>query len=408
MVWNPFSRLFGGERKSVSTLDLFRELMGGRGRTSETGRVVNAASALEVTTVFACAQVKADCIATVPCKIFRKDAAGREAQPDHPVQQILMGRANAWQTGLEYRETLGFHLALEGNHYAFKNIVSGKLAELIPFEPNSVTVKRDPQTYELSYTVRAPNGTSAVFPASAIWHVRGPSWNSWYGLETVRTARESIGLALATEENHAKLHKNGTRLGGMYSVSGTLDKDQYKALKAWIDENFAGSEHAFSTMVLDRDAKFTPVAATGVDSEHLDTRRFQIEEICRAMRVLPIMVGHSDKAATYASAEQMFLAHAQHTARPLHRRIEAAIMFGLLTPDEVKGGLYAKFMDAELLRGAAVDRAKYYQAGLGVGGGAAWLTPDEVREFEDMDPKGGDADKLPTSTTNPAATVPVP
>jgi hypothetical protein len=31
------------------------------------------------------------------------------------------------------------------------------------------------------------------------------------------------------------------------------------------------------------------------------------------MRVMPIMVGHSDKAATYASAEQMFLAHVVHT-----------------------------------------------------------------------------------------------
>lgn len=405
MAW--FHKLFGEHKSVNSTLDLWREVYG-RGRVSETGRVINSTSALEVTTVFRCAQVKADCIATVPCKIFRKDAAGREAQADHPVQQILMGRANEWQNGLEYRETLGLHLALEGNHYAFKNIVGGKLTELIPFEPSCVTVKRDPSTLALTYTVRAPSGQSMVFPAAAIWHVRGPSWNSWYGLETIRVARESIGLALATEENHAKLHKNGARPGGLYSVDGTLQPEQFKALKAWVDENFAGSEHAFTTMILDRGAKFTPMAMTGVDSEHLDTRRFQIEEVCRAMGVLPIMVGHSDKTATYASAEQMFLAHAQHTARPLHRRLEAAIAFGLLTPDEVRAGYYAKFMDAELLRGAAVDRAKYYQAGLGVGGGAAWLTPDEVREFEDMDPKGGDADKLPTSTTNPVAPQAVP
>lgn len=404
MVWNPFRSWFG-ERKSINTLDLFREFYG-RGRVSETGRVINATTALEVTTVFRCAQVKADCIATVPCKIFRKDVAGREAVPDHPLQRIMMGRANEWQSGLEYRETLGFHLAIEGNHYAFKNIVNGELSELIPLEPNWVTVQRnqrDPSNYALIYTVRAPNGQTKDFPAEAIWHVRGPSWNGWYGLETIKIARESIGLALATEENHAKLHKNASRPGGLYSVDGTLNPDQFKGLKAWIDENFAGSENAFTTMILDRGAKFTSMAMTGVDTEHLDTRRFQIEEVCRAMGVLPIMVGHSDKTATYASAEQMFLAHAQHTARPLHRRVEAAIAFGLLTPDEVKAGYYAKFMDSELLRGAAVDRAKYYQAGLGVGGGPAWLTQDEVREFEDMDPKGGTAADLPTSTTNPAA-----
>ena len=41
---------------------------------------------------------------------------------------------------------------------------------------------------------------------------------------------------------------------------------------------------------------------TGVDQQLIETRKHQIEEICRAFRVMPIMVGFSDKAATYASA----------------------------------------------------------------------------------------------------------
>ena len=40
---------------------------------------------------------------------------------------------------------------------------------------------------------------------------------------------------------------------------------------------------------------------------------------------MPIMIGHADKAATYASAEQMFLAHVVHTLSPWYSRLEQSI-----------------------------------------------------------------------------------
>ena len=59
-----------------------------------------------------------------------------------------------------------------------------------------------------------------------------------------------------------------------------------------------------------------PLGMKGVDAEHLDTRRFQIEEICRDLKVFPQMVGYADKTATFASAEAFFLAHVIHTLNP--------------------------------------------------------------------------------------------
>lgn len=67
---------------------------------------------------------------------------------------------------------------------------------------------------------------------------------------------------------------------------------------------------------------------SGVDAQHLETRRFQIEEICRFFGVMPIMIGYSDKASTYASAEQMFLAHVVHTLAPWYTRLQATAMAG--------------------------------------------------------------------------------
>jgi hypothetical protein len=54
-----------------------------------------------------------------------------------------------------------------------------------------------------------------------------------------------------------------------------------------------------------------------------------------------------------------------------------------------------KFVAQGLLRGAAKDRAEYFAKALGSGGAPAWMTQDEVRELEEMNPMGGTASELP-------------
>ena len=150
---------------------------------------------------------------------------------------------------------------------------------------------------------------------------------------------------------------------------------------------------------------------TGVDAQHLETRRFQVEEVCRSMGVMPIMVFSSDKAATYASAEAMFAAHVTHTLAAWWERIEQSIDCNLLTEADEAAGIYAKFVGNGLSRGSMKDRSDYFSKALGSGGSPAWMTQDEVRALEEMNPLGGDAAKLPIATNaqkpapEPAPTV---
>jgi phage portal protein BeeE len=119
---------------------------------------------------------------------------------------------------------------------------------------------------------------------------------------------------------------------------------------------------------------------------------------------MPIMVGHSDKTATYASAEQMFLAHVVHTLSPWYQRIEQSADVNLLSDKELEAGFYTKFTPNALMRGAAADRAQFYAQALGSGGHPAWMTANEVRGLEEMDRiDGGDELAKPT---NPAAPDP--
>jgi HK97 family phage portal protein len=388
-----------------SSLDLFREVYGAT--ASRSGTTVDWARALEVATVLACCRVVAEGVSQVPWRVYQNVNGSRKVATDHPLYQRIYRRPNSWQTSFEFRETIVFHMMLTSNAFVFVNRVgiAREVRELIPIEPGRVTVEQLPD-YRLQYRVRGRDGGSQVFPADAIWHLRGASWNSWLGMDAMKLARESIGLTMALEQSQAALSKNGGRVGGLVSIEGNLTDEKYHQLRAWIDTNYGGAENVGKWMIMDRSSKFTPMVMTGVDAQHLETRKFQIEEICREFRVMPIMVGHADKTATYASSEQMFLAHVVHTLLPWYQRLEMSGDVNLLSESDIAAGYYTKFSPNALMRGAAADRSEFYAKALGSGGGKGWMTQNEVRDAEEIDRSDEpEADQLPQPATSamPAA-----
>jgi HK97 family phage portal protein len=150
--------------------------------------------------------------------------------------------------------------------------------------------------------------------------------------------------------------------------------------------------------------KFSQMSSTNVDAQWLESRKYQVEEVCRVFGVMPIMVGYSDKAATYASAEQMFLAHVVYTLGPWHRRVEKSAAVSLLSEQERKDGHYFKFFTQALLRGAPKDRGEFYQTLYNVGA----LNPNEIRELEDRNPyDGGEIFRVQSSMVDPTKPEPV-
>lgn len=389
------------ERKAVDPLAIWAELF--KVSASKAGPNVNLETALQVSTAFACLRVISQGCSQVPFKLFRETVQDelKNIQPakDHALYDLLGTKPNDWSTSYEFRETLVLHAAL-GDAYVFKNQPQEELLELIILNPAKVAVEQKPD-WSIVYKVTGDSGQVREFPQSTIWHVRGPSWNGFSGLHILKLAKEALGLSIATEESHSKLHAKGVNPSGTYSVEGNLNPQQYADLKAWILKENAGSDNAGMPMILDRGAKWLSTAMSGLDAQHLETRNFQIGEICRFFGVNPIMVGYSDKTATYASAEQMFIAHQVHTLAPWYARIEQSADVHLLTPKERRKGYYFKFVASGMLRGTAKDRAEYLAKALGAGGSPAWMTQDEVRAIEELNPLGGAAGLLPIITNAP-------
>jgi len=402
-----FGFTFGGsEKKSISRADILGALAGLQGG-SKSGVNVTWQTAMQVGAAFACARVIAEGLAQVPFKLFREKAGGgREPARDHGLYKLFSRKPNEWQTGFEFREMLALHLVFCNNGYVWINRSAGKVLELLPYQPQQVTVKRD--GWAVRYWITTSTGEQIEIPAGDMWHLRGPSWDGVVGLDAVKLAREAIGLALATEEHSARMFSNGAIVGGTLSTEKDLKEDQVKLLRKTWEETQGGVANAFKTAIMWGGLKWTPRGMMNDSAQLIESRRFQVEEVCRHFRVMPIMVGYSDKTATYASAEQMFLAHVVHTLGPWYARVEQSAEAALLTEKELDAGYYFKFIAAGLMRGAHADRAAYYSKALGAGGSPAWMTQDEVRELDELNPMGGAAGKLPIATnvgsSTPAAT----
>lgn len=351
--------------------------------SSVTGKAVTVRTAIQVATVFACCRVIGNGMAQVPFKLMQETANGKRLPAKrHPLYRILSLKPNSWQTSFEFRQMLAWHIELCGQAHVFKNkSIDGRILELIPFAPGMVTTRREPDL-TLKYDVVGYDGTMRTFTQDQVWHLRGPTLDGVSGLEVVKLAREAIGLAMATEEAAARLHKNGILNSGVYSVEGTLDKKQYDDLAAWVAKQFAGLQNAGKPMILDRNAKFLNTSMSSIDAQSNETRKLQIEQICSFFGVLPIKVGYSDKTATFASAEEMNRAHREDCLAPRWEAFEQSAVINLLSDREQEQGYYCNFTEEGMLRGSAKDTKDVI---LGyVNGGI--LTPNEGRALLDRNP----------------------
>lgn len=394
-------RLFDRKSVTMTSDQLLQELIGHGGGT-KAGIRVTPKQALQASVAFACARVVGLGLAQVPFKLHQQQDRRRRPATESPLFDLVALKPNDWQTSFEFREMLGLHLMFCGQAFVWKNTVMGQIVELLPIEPGQMEVKRE--GWDLRYFITMDDGKRQELPASEVWHLRGPSWNGWQGLPAVKLAREAIGLSLAAEEHGARMFANGMAMTGVLHSDAVINPEQRAALRESIERAQTGS-NKWRLLMTWGGLKYTTAASTNEQAQFLETRKFQVEEVCRALGVMPIMVYSSDKAQTYASAEAMFQAHLVHTMAPWYARIEQSASVNLLTPEQRKDGYYFRFTVNALMHASAKDKADYLTKMFNVGA----LNPNEIRAMDELDPyEGGDTYRVPMNTEDPANPDPDP
>ena len=373
---------FLGRKAAQLTYDQVASLIDGVGGGTVAGVVVTDKTALQVSTVLACVKTIADGCATPDLHVYREmDDGTRQRATNIPEYRLLSRRPNEWQTSFEWRRQMTIHAALTGAGLSIKvKGLNGRVKELIPVMPGQWDVQRNSR-YGLVYKCWDQFGVIGEFKPDDVFLLNNLQWDWVKPMNAVTLARAAIGLAMATERSQSAMHANGLRPSGTYSVEGNLNAEQHERLAAFLKRK-SGPDNTGTPLILDRAAKWFNTSISGVDAQHVETRRLQIEEICRAYGVFPIMVGHSDKSATFASSEAFFSAHVKHTLAPWHRawtqRIDEMLLDG-------SGPLFAEFDTRYLLAGSTTDRAQWARTMVEMG----IYTRNEIRDNEGLDPLPG-------------------
>ncbi|MFE3839470.1 phage portal protein [Pseudogemmobacter sonorensis] len=343
------------------------------------GAEVTASTAMRNTTVFRCVSLISYTMGMLPLHLHRGE--DKSKAKDHPLYSLLLAQPNDWQSAFDFKALMQYRALVRGDAFALIVRSMGRVIRLIPLPPGMVTVKQN-DDFTVEYRYQPPKGAQRVFKASEILHLRGLSEDGLRGLSLVKQAAEAIGLAMQAEKAAGRLFAQGMIVGGALKHPQKLSTEAYNRLKASMDAR-RGADGAHKDLILEEGMEWQSFTSTSKDSQHLEMRSMQIEEIARVFGVPRPLLGVDDTSwgSGIDVLGQFFV---RYGLAPWFTAWEQAIRRSVLTGNE-KLDYYAKFNDGALLRGSMKDQAEFYKAALGSGGHHPWMAVPEIRDLMDLE-----------------------
>ncbi|WP_170246037.1 phage portal protein [Methylobacterium gnaphalii] len=357
--------------------------------------------AMQFSAFYAGVNLLSKTVASLPLRVYRTDPTTKKSYeaPDHPLNDLLEYQPNRWQTAFDFKAMMQMHLIMRGNAYA--EIISGPRGfadRLEPIHPDRVSVERLDDG-SLRYTISDRKGLRRLLQDEVL-HLRTTIAPGIIGIGPIAYARQTIGLALATEEHGARLFSNGARPSGVITVPKEWSDEAFTRFKEDWRRTYNGLANAGGTPILEDGAKFEAISLTAEDAQFLATREHQIEEVCRWLDVPPVLLHLMTKTTSWGTGvEAIMLAFVRNNLRPWLSNWTQAIRRDLILAPQI---YQVRFDVEELIRGDSKAQAEFFSR-LVLNG---ILTRNEARDAlgynalegldEPLQPNtGAQSDKLP-------------
>lgn len=373
---------------SQSPPEWFRQYALGMGWDTSSGVNVDPDTAMRVTAALACIRVIADTEASLPFFTYRRLDRGKEKAKDHYLYRVLHDEANPEMSAFTFRRTLTAQVASRGNGLAeIEFDGAGRVKALWPLITDKAVLKRDPRSKKLYYLYTLPEsegGYDVRLPAERVLHIKWLSQNGLWAMSPVQLARESFGVSLAAMEFMGRFFSNDASPRGALETPNALSDKAYERLKTDFEDRHGGLDKKHRFAILEEGLKFNPISLSPQDIMLLDLMRFGVEDVGRVWGISSDMLNLADKAATYASVEQFGIRFTVHTVRPWTVNWDQECNRTLLTRAE-RAEYFTEHDLNGLLRGDYAARTAGYNSGITTG----WMTRNEAREFENLNPITG-------------------
>lgn len=357
------------------------------GSRTPSGVRVTPETAMQCSAFLACVRVISESVASLPLHLYRRlPTGGKERAPRHPLYRLLYDRPNRWQTGFEFREQMTALYCSWGQSFAEKVPgPQGPVSELWPLHPSRMKVEQT-EAGRLRYLYREPNGRETVYDQSQIFHLRFLTLDGINGVQPTTLSRDAIGLARALEQHGSAYFGNGARPGIVLESDNPIPVEAAERLREAWERMHRGADRAHRTAVLPNGVKAKELSGSNESAQFLEARAFQLAEVARAFRVPLHLIGELTRS-TFNNIEVQGTEFVQHCLLPHLRRWESAIARDLIDGDVDE--FFAEHNVSGLMRGDHATRSAYFVSAIQNG----WLSINEVREMENLNPLGPEGDK---------------
>ena len=397
MILDAFKRAAPGRavEKSAAPLTLANGL---GGIAVSGGGMPGARESMGLGAVYACVNLISDSVAKLPEQL--KDLNTRETVRSHPLNELLTVRPCEGVTPSQRKKFLTASELLTGNSYEWivRDPRSLRPVEIIPLPPSLVTCRRDRNGHVWYYVSHPYTGELMVLPEGDVIHNRGFSYDGLHGVSVLSHAAMTVRAGLASQTYAASWYENGGEPSGVLQTDADLSRNvtytrdgepvteplRNVIRREW-ETVHSGPGNAHRTAILDSGLKYTALQVSQSDAQFVETSNFTVEDIGRFFGV-PLYLLNAGKQS-YSSNEQNSIEYVKHALHPKITQYEEERSYKLLTPSEIRSGLWITINMMAELRGDNASRAAWYKTMRETG----VFSPNDIAALEDIpDVPGGD------------------
>lgn len=334
-----------------------------------------------LSTVYRCVDLISGSVAVLPLETYLLDKEGFKSKyKSHPAYYLLNSEPNENMTRYTFVKTLMASVLLQGNGYAYIERNSKlEVTQLIFIPAQLVSIVWIMDSRGIRRKRYQVSGFKGLVEPNDMIHVLNFSYDGIIGVSTLTHARQTLGIATASEEHAVNFLHSRASAAGVLKVEGPrLTKEQKDDIYATWDRRMNQNPDRSNVTILEGNMTYQPITISPKDSQLLESRQFNVIDICRFFSVSPVKAFDLSKSS-YSTVEATQLDYLTDTALSVITKIEQEINRKVFLPSE-RNSIVAEFSTSAILRTDKAAQAAYLKDMFYIGA----ITPNEVRRENNL------------------------
>ena len=346
--------------------------------TAGQSQSVTDTNAMNITTVYACVKVLSEAVSTLPLNLYQDKQGKKEKLYNKLAAKLL--RPNSFMTDFDFKSSMMVDLCLRGNSY-WQIVTNGlrEVTSIYPLDARRMKLQlKDDGTLVYVY-MTGKNGEVAL-NSNEVLHFKMMSVDGLIGISPITYNSITLSSGMSQAEYVDKFYANGANSNILLTHPSILSDEAYARLRDSFTKQYTGVKNSGKPILVEDGVTLEKLSMSNTDSQFIESRVFNKNEIASIFRVPPHMVNEMSRS-TFSNIEHQGLSFVKYTLLPYLTMIESELNEKLI----LNNRQYFKFNVEGLLRGDILSRYQAHQIAINAG----WMNRNEIRKLEDLDEAEG-------------------